>query len=234
MKVFGYIRVSTEQQNLEQQKHLLLNYAQQHKFLIDEFIEVEASSQKSQKQRKIDILFDKLQPNDRLLVIELSRLGRNMVETLNIIDRLNKKQIGIIFIRQPELSTIGTQNKLLLAIYSHFAETEREFISTRTKQGLAAIKATGKVLGRPKGSKNKKGRVLDDYKEQIKEYLEMGLSMTSIVKIINRQLPKKLTYCSYSYYVKHDFELLKLLKIKKNHKNQRNYTSNTLSENLRV
>jgi DNA invertase Pin-like site-specific DNA recombinase len=219
MRVFGYIRVSSEQQNLQQQKHLLLNYAQQQKLLISEFIEVEASSQKTQKQRKIDILLIKLQADDVLLVPELSRLGRNMLEVLNIINTLAENKINVVFIRQPELSTNGSHAKLLSAVYSYFAETERDFISIRTKQGLAALKASGEILGRPKGSKNKKSRALDPYKEQLKKYLELSLSVASIVKIINNQLEKKLTYCSYVYYIQHDKSLADILKMKKSKNN---------------
>lgn len=213
MRVFGYIRVSTEQQNLQQQKHLLLDYAQKKNLLINEFIEVEISSQKTQKQRKIDILLSKLQNGDLLLVPELSRLGRNMLETLNIINTLSEKNIDVVFIRQPELSTTGSHSKLLYAIYSYFAEAEREYISVRTKQGLAAIKASGKILGRPKGSKNKKGRVLDPYKEQIMEYLQLNLSISSIVKIINNQLAQTLTYCSFTYFIHHDNDLSEVLRL---------------------
>ena len=207
MRTIGYIRVSTEQQNLDQQKHLLFTYAQQHKFLIDEFIEVEVSSQKSQKDRKIDLLLEKLQAGDRLLVAELSRLGRNMLETLNMIDLLIQNQIAIIFVRQPELSTIGGHGKLLSAVYSYFAEAEQKYISMRTKQGLAALKAAVKELGRPKGSQNKKARVLDPYKDQIIKYLNIGISMSSIVMIINNQLQKPITYCAYIYYIKNDSQL---------------------------
>jgi DNA invertase Pin-like site-specific DNA recombinase len=61
-----------------------------------------------------------------------------MLETLNLIEQLSQRGIKLIFVRQPELSTTGQHAKLLLAIYSYFAESERDFISTRTKQGLAA------------------------------------------------------------------------------------------------
>lgn len=158
---------STDKQDLDKQKHLLLEYAHKHKMLIDEFIEVEISSQKTKKERKIEMLTSKLQKGDILIAAELSRIGRNMLETLNIINELSEKGIRLVFVRQPELSTLGPHGKLLLAIYSYFAESEREFISIRTKQGLAAAKAQGKLLGRPIGSKNKKSRVLDPYKEQI-------------------------------------------------------------------
>lgn len=198
MKVIGYIRVSTDKQDLEKQRHLLLDYAQREQLLVNEFIHAEVSSMRSTKERRIDELRSKLQSGDILLVAELSRLGRNMLETLNIINELGEGGISIIFIRQPELSTTGPQTKLLLAIYSYFAEAEREYISVRTKQGLAAARAKGQRLGRPEGSRNKE-RILDPYRGQIKEYLQMGLNMTSIMKIINNQREKQISYNSLKY-----------------------------------
>ena len=118
MKTIAYCRISTNQQDLEKQKHLLLGFAQKNQWMIHEFIEAEVSSQKNQQQRKIDILLKKLDRGDRLLVAELSRLGRNMLETLNIINTLTEKEIKIVFVRQPELSTNNHHSKLLLAIYS--------------------------------------------------------------------------------------------------------------------
>jgi DNA invertase Pin-like site-specific DNA recombinase len=207
MRIIGYIRVSTDKQDLDKQKHLLLEYAHNHKMFIDEFIEVEISSQKTKKERKIEMLNNKLQKEDILIVAELSRIGRNMLETLNIINELSEKGIQLVFVRQPELSTVGSHGKLLLAIYSYFAETEREYISTRTKQGLIAAKAQGKLLGRPIGSKNKKSRAFDPYKEQIKSYLSIGLTMNAIAKIINNQMEKAISYNSFKYYIEHDSEL---------------------------
>jgi len=204
MKIIGYTRVSTDQQDLSKQKHLLLEYAQKKQWLIDKFIEVEISAQKSQKLRKIDILSEHLSSGDKLLVAELSRLGRNMLETLNIINLLAEKGVDIIFIRQPELSTSAPHAKLLMAIYSYFAEAERDYISIRTKQGLAAARAQGKKLGRPKGSKNKKTNVLQAHQTEIKKYLNLGLSVTSIMKIINPQLEKTIGYHSFQYFIKNE------------------------------
>ncbi len=202
MKVIGYIRVSTDKQDLLKQKHLILEFAQKNQLLVNDFIEIEISSRKDKTERKIDFLIEKLQKGDILLVAELSRLGRNMLETLNIINELAEKGIVIKFIRQPELSTDGSHTKLLLAIYSYFAESEREFISLRTKQGLNAAKASGKRLGRPAGRRNKKGRVLDPYKDQIFELLHMGLPISSIAKIINNQSGNKNNYNTYKKYIK--------------------------------
>lgn len=229
MKVIGYIRVSTDKQDLEKQRHLLLDYAQRNQLVVNEFIHAEASSRKDTKDRKIDELLTKLTKGDTLLVAELSRLGRNMLETLNIINELSQNGISIVFIRQPELSTIGTHTKLLLAIYSYFAEAEREYISMRTKQGLAAARAKGKLLGRPKGSRSK-NRILDPYREQIKEYLQMDLNLASIMKIVNNQLEKPISYNTLKYFVQHDEELLTLWKAQKgNRKVRTQSTQDSLS-----
>ncbi len=202
MKILGYTRISTDKQDLEKQRYLLLEYAQKQEWLISEFIESEASTKKSLAIRKIDQLLSILEKGDKLLILELSRLGRNMIETLNIINTLAEKEIDVIFVRQPELSTNTPHSKLLLAIYSYFSETERNYISIRTKQGLAAARAQGKILGRPKGSRNKKGRILDQYANEIKKYVDLDLPVTSIMKIINPQLPKPVSYPTYIYFVK--------------------------------
>ena len=214
MRIIGYIRVSTDKQDIEKQRHLLLDYAQRNHLLVNEFIHAEAPSRKDAKNRRIDELLTKLIKGDTLLVAELSRLGRSMLETLNIINELSQNGVSIVFIRQPELSTIGTHTKLLLAIYSYFAEVEREYISMRTKQGLAAARAKGKLLGRPKGSRSK-NRILDPYREQIKEYLQMDLNLASIMKIVNNQLERAISYNTLKYFVQHDEELLPLWEARK-------------------
>jgi len=207
----GYIRVSTEQQSVQNQKHKILEYAQQKKIIVDEFIELEISSKKSQKERLLETLFLDMKSGDTLICTELSRLGRNMLEILNLIEKFNQYNIKLIFTNQPELST--NQHKafssLLLAIYGYFAQTEREIISERTKQGLVAAKARGKILGRPQGSKNKE-RVLDPYKDEIKKYLEMSLSQTSILKIINSKLKKSVSLTALRYFIQHDKDLMKV------------------------
>ncbi len=163
MQVIGYIRISTEEQDLEKQEQLLLKYAQQHGMQVHDFIQVEISSRRNTRDHRIDELLARLHEGDVLLVAELSRLGRNMFDVINLINQLSANGVKHVFVRQPELSTAGPHGKLLLAIYSYFAEVEREFISVRTQQGLAAAQAQGKQLGRPKGSRVKE-RMLDAHR----------------------------------------------------------------------
>lgn len=203
--ILGYIRVSTDKQDNQKQKHLILEHAHLNNLKIDEFVEVEISSGKSEKLRKIDELKDRLKKDDTLIVAELSRLGRNMMDVMNLIQELSDTGVKFIFIRQPELSTFNSaHNKLLLAIYSYFAESEREFISMRTKQGLAAAKASGKKLGRRPGQKVKSK--YDPYLEKIREMLLKDVSITSIHKIIGFG-----TYVGMRNYVLNNGELNKIL-----------------------
>jgi DNA invertase Pin-like site-specific DNA recombinase len=209
MQVIAYTRVSSDKQDLHQQEHLLLKYAQQHHLQISEFIQVEVSTLRNPKARRLEELLARLHQGDVLLVAELSRLGRNMFEVINLINQLSANGVQLVFVRQPELSTAGPQGKLLLAIYSYFAEAEREFISVRTQQGLAAARARGKQLGRPKGSRNK-ARVLDPHRQQIKAYLQLKIPLRRIRSLINPQLKQPLSYPSYRYFVRQDTELLAL------------------------
>jgi len=141
-----------------------------------------------------------------LLVAELSRLGREMLQVLNIINALSEKWVEITFIRQPELSTSGDYGKLLLAIYSYFAEAERTFISLRVKQGLATARAKGVKLGRPKGSRNRE-RILDAHRDEILKCLRRGVDLANTRKLINPELERPISYNSYKYFVQHNTEL---------------------------
>ncbi len=184
-KVIGYVRVSSEGQEVNGQRHTILEYGNLHQMQVEmrEFI---VSSRKDAKERGIDELVDALADGDTLLITELSRLGRNMLETLTLVDTLAKKGVKLIFIKQPELSIDGGFRDLLIAVYGYIAQTEREYISMRTKQGLAAAKAKGKTLGRPKGSRSSK---LDDRIGEIKELLEKGISQASIAKLMDVSKP---------------------------------------------
>ncbi len=206
---YGYLRVSKDDKELIKQKNLILEHAKNSNIIIDDFIEVQPYSKKTAKQKRIDLLMSRASKSDVLVVTELSRLGRNMLEVLNLIEALKKEDISVIFVKQPELSTTESNPLLqeILRVYGYFAEAERAFISTRTKQGLAAVKAKGIKLGRPKGHKNKE-RALDSHRDEIMGLLNLGVNLTAIRKIINQKMTKSLSYSSYKYFIDHDEELL--------------------------
>lgn len=212
MAVVGYVRVSSEHQSIQGQRLTLLEYAQKKKIIVDEFVEIEISTRKSLEERKIVELIELLQTGDTLLVTELSRLGRNMLETLQIIQQFTDKGVEIIFVLQPDLSFAGPHKTLLLAIYSYFAETERAFLSMRTKQGLAAIKASGKHVGRPKGARNKNRHELELVKPKIEEYLKLGLTARGITALINQKRQNPFSLNAVRYFIQVEFKHSKFSK----------------------
>jgi DNA invertase Pin-like site-specific DNA recombinase len=187
-QVIAYLRVSTEVQDLDSQKLELHEYARRNNIKIDKFVEVEISSRKSNKARKIDELLENLQAGDLLLVSELSRLARSVGQIIQIVDALIKKQVRFIAVKE-SIRINGKQNiqtKTMITMFGLFAEIERDLISERTKQGLALARKKGKLLGRPKGSGKSK---LDQFEPEIGALLKNGSSKTFIAKRYKTSLP---------------------------------------------
>lgn len=187
-KIVGYLRVSTERQDLNNQKLEILDYAHKGNLKIDSFIEVEASSRRPEKNRKIDLLLSELKSGDLLIVSELSRIGRSVGQIIQIIDTLVKNGIRFISIKEP-ITVDGEQNiqtKTMITLFSLFSEIERDLISQRTKQGLMAARQKGKLLGRPKGTYGSK---LDKVRPEIEALLANGSSKTFIAKRYKSSLP---------------------------------------------
>lgn len=183
--IYGYVRVSNHDQNFEGQKNLISRYAMEHKLIVDEWIELEMSSRKSTKQRRIDELLSKLQSNDTIIASELSRIGRSIKETLNIIEAIVKeKEARLILIKQHldiNLSnTSNPTNKILVTVFSMLAELERDFISERTKEGLRARVAKGIKLGKPTGTIQ--ASMYDKDKGKILHLHQLGVPLNKIIK----------------------------------------------------
>ena len=154
--IYGYVRVSTQDQSVDSQKNSISRYCIDQKMMVDEWIELEMSSRKSTLHRRIDELLNKLVLGDIVIASELSRLGRSIKETLNTIETIiQEKQARLILIKQnldlnPSAKN-NVANKVLITIFSMLAELERDFISERTKEGLRARAAKGIKLGKPRG-----------------------------------------------------------------------------------
>ena len=183
--IYAYLRVSTDKQDNDKQEFIVLEYAQKNKIIIDEILRVEMSSRKSEEARRITELKNKLQKDDVLITAELSRLGRAMVEVIKLVLELDEKGVKLVFIRQPELSTFDSAHKkFMLAVYAYFCESEREFLSMRTKQGLAAAREKGRMLGRPKGTGGKSQ--WDKVLPEIIELIHKDIPLHSIWKLTGR------------------------------------------------
>jgi len=154
----------------------LLEFARNKSLKIDSFIEITISSRKTSKQRRIDEWLQILDDADTLIVTELSRLGRSTAEIIALINDLVKKSIRVIIIKQNlDISQHDMNSKIIITLFSLFAELERDMISIRTKEALLAKKAQGIKLGKPKGTLQKSK--FDKDVEKIRELLGYGLSM---------------------------------------------------------
>lgn len=183
--IYGYVRVSNQDQSVDSQKNMISRYGVDHKVMVDEWIEVEMSSRKSTTDRRIDELLEKLQPNDVIIASELSRLGRSIKETLNTIENLvqNKKSRLILIKQNLDMNPSNMSNltnKVLITVFSMIAELERDFISERTKEGLNARKAKGIKLGKPKGILQ--ASMYDKDADKIRHLYELGVPIRKIIK----------------------------------------------------
>ena len=183
-KIIALTRVSTGKQDLKNQKLSILEFAQKGNFKIDEFFERQVSSRRSTTERGIDELFETLNPQDTLVVSELSRLGRSLSQVLNLINSLIDKGVYFISIKENIKinGKIDLQTKVMISMFGLFAELERDFISERTKEGLQTAKSKGKKLGRPKGSTG--NSKLSGKEDEIKDLLSKGVSVSSLSKIM--------------------------------------------------
>lgn len=150
-KVYGYLRVSTHRQDTNNQLLEIQNYCDRNGLTLDDTIEMTISSRKNMKDRHIDELLSMLKRNDTLIVSELSRLGRSIRELSVIVEELRRKNVTFIAIKQGFKfnGKLDMTQKISLAMFSVFAELERDLLSERTKNGLARARAEGKVLGNP-------------------------------------------------------------------------------------
>lgn len=183
MKTMAYLRVSKDSQDVNNQRLAILEFARQEHQEIGEFLEVQASSRRSPKERQLDILLARLEPGDTLMVSELSRMGRSVGEIITTVDTLVKKHIRLIAIKEGiRLERRQTlQTKVMVTLFGLFAEIERELISMRTKEALAAARAAGKRLGRPQGRLGTSK--LDGKEADIRRLLTLNVSKASIAKI---------------------------------------------------
>jgi len=187
-KTIAYIRASTDKQEVNNQRLEILEYARKRDLKIDDFIQVTMSSKRTTKQRRIDEMMERLEGSDTLIATELSRLGRSTAEVIDLVNHLLKRKVRVIFTKQNlDITGHDMASKIIVTMFSLFAELERDLISLRTKEALAAKKSKGIKLGKPKGTVQKS--MYDKDLEKIKGWLELGLS--------GRKISENLGYGSY-------------------------------------
>lgn len=178
---YGYIRVSSDKQTVENQRYEILNYCADKGISIDKWIEESVSGAKSPDVRKLGGILKQIEKGDTILVTELSRLGRCAYMVIAIISHCLMTRADILEVREDKLvkdDSASVQDTFLKVL---FAQKEREYISHRTKAGLARRKADGQKLGREFGCKNNHYK-LTGKEDIIKTMLAYGYSKSAICR----------------------------------------------------
>ena len=178
---YAYIRVSTDHQNVENQQHEILTYTQNHNIQIDRWVSEIISSRKPLTERKLGKLLKKLKKGDVLIATELSRLGRNLLEVMGILQHCLEKDCQIWTLKENYRLGADIQSKVLAFAFSLAGEIEKNLISERTKNSLKRLKDEGKHLGRPHGFSYQK---LEKKHNKIKELLDKGVSKAEIARLM--------------------------------------------------
>lgn len=151
MAVVAYLRVSTEKQFLENQRVEILRFAERNGLIIDRWYTETVSGSVNTKNRKLSGVLDRMRPGDSLIVTEISRLSRTLLEIMTILNSCIKKGIVLYSTKEGYVFQNDINSKVLGFAFGLMAEIERNLISMRTKEALARRKKEGIRLGRKKG-----------------------------------------------------------------------------------
>ena len=201
--IVGYIRVSTGKQHPENQKEEICRYAEANNHLIDKWLIEVVSGRKNVQGRRLGHLLRRLKKGDTVIVTEVSRLSRSLTEIMVIMSQCVSKGINIYTVKEKYKFDDSINSKVLCFAFGLVAEIERNLISMRTKEALAARKAEGKTLGRRKGHAPKM-RILSEKEDLIRRMRESG---ATVEKICSQLGVSKSTY--YKHLSQNSQTLLK-------------------------
>lgn len=180
---YGYIRVSTDKQTVENQRFEVNQFCEKNVLVVDKWIEETISGAKTLNERKLGKLLKKMKKGDVLICSELSRLGRNLLMIMGILNECMNRDIQVWTIKDNYRLGSDINSKVLAFAFGLSAEIERNLISQRTKEALARKKAEGVILGRPVGRKSLKTK-LTGQERKIKELLDRKVSYSAIGRIL--------------------------------------------------
>lgn len=182
--IYGYIRVSSDKQTVENQRYEINGFCERNHLIIEKWIEETISGTKNIENRALGKLLNKMKKDDILICSELSRLGRNLLMIMGILNQCMKKEVQVWTIKDNYRLGNDINSKVLAFAFGLSAEIERNLISQRTKEALARKRAEGVILGRPKGSKSSRTK-LTGHEKKIKELLDKKVSQSAIGRILN-------------------------------------------------
>ena len=181
---YGYIRVSSDKQTVENQRFEIKNFCKRQNMKVDGWIEETISGTKNYSKRRLGVLLKKVTKGDLIICSELSRLGRSLFMIMDILNICMNKECQVWTIKDNYRLGDDISSKVLAFAFGLSAEIERNLISQRTKEALARKKTEGVVLGRPKGRKSSPDRYKLSGKEVlITEMIKEGVSYRKMAKI---------------------------------------------------
>ena len=148
---YGYIRVSTEKQTVENQKLVIKDYCKRYRLTKVHWVAETISGMKNPERRKLGKLMQEVKEGDTVVITELSRLGRSLIMIFNVLQFFFEKKVKVIAIKENYELGDNVQSKVLAFAFGISAEIERQLISERTKAGLERARKAGKQIGRLKG-----------------------------------------------------------------------------------
>jgi DNA invertase Pin-like site-specific DNA recombinase len=184
MATVAYLRVSTERQDLENQRFGVGEYCLAQNLTLDEVVTDTKSGKLSWRTRDLAGLVQRLQPGDTLITPELSRLSRSLQDVFDFLAEAARRHIVVRIIKQGFVVDGSLQSTVLVTAFGLAAEIEREFISQRTREALARKRREGQTLGRPRGKKNIKTK-LTGRETELSNYIKLGLRAPAIAKLLN-------------------------------------------------
>ena len=179
--VYAYLRISTDKQYIRNQKEEILNYTAQNSLFVDKWITEIISGKISKESRKLGRLLRRVKKGDTIIVTEISRLSRTLVEVMEIMSHCLKKGIRLYSIKEGYAFDDSINSQVLCFAFGLTADIERRMISMRTKEALAVRKASGVILGRKQGFCPKLS-ILISQKNKIIDYFNADRSMEYVCR----------------------------------------------------
>lgn len=181
MAIVAYLRVSTEKQFIENQREEIVRFAEKNGLAIDRWYMETVSGNVNAKERKLSALLERMKPGDSLIVTEISRLSRTLLEIMSILNFCIKKKVILYSTKEGYVFQNDINSKVLGFAFGLVAEIERNLISIRTKEALARRKQEGKKLGRKKGDMPKM-KILQKHKKYLLNLHKKGASCASLAR----------------------------------------------------
>ena len=177
--IYGYVRVSTDRQTVDNQRFEIENFCSKNNFKIEQWIEETISGTTSPEKRLLGFLLADVKKNDLIVCSELSRLGRSIFMIMSILNNLMLNGVRVWTIKDNYRLGDNIQSKVLAFAFGLSAEIERDLVSQRTKEALARKRSEGVTLGRPLGKKSFRVK-LSGHENKIREFLDNKTSKSHI------------------------------------------------------